>query len=208
MDKHSRIVPLVRLIISFIGICAIITQLVVSITSGRNLFNFFSFFTIESNIMAVILYFYLGVRGITRNMPRSISMVRGAITLYMTLTGIIYMLLLSGNEVALQTTVGWVNLILHYALPLIILLDWLFFPPKTYIPSRRAVLWLVFPAIYLIYSLIRGSVTHWYPYPFINPIINGWPTVVVMSIFIGFTTIILSLTLGLRTRQFRPKVSM
>ena len=29
--------------------------------------------------------------------------------------------------------------------------------------------WLVFPAAYLIYSLIRGPATEWHPYPFLDP---------------------------------------
>lgn len=207
MDRPSRSLSVARFIIGLVGLGAIAAQLAMSINTGRNLVNFFSFFTIESNIFAVISYCVMGLAGIF-GMTRSMPTVRGAVTLYMTLTGIIYILLLSGNEVALQTTIGWVNLLLHYLLPLIILLDWIVFPPKQYVPYIRIVWWLIFPALYLIYSLIRGSITHWYPYPFINPITNGWPTVIVMCIFIAAVIGVIGLALCLRTRQYRPKMSM
>ncbi|MBK6825986.1 MAG: Pr6Pr family membrane protein [Chitinophagaceae bacterium] len=28
--------------------------------------------------------------------------------------------------------------------------------------------WLVFPAFYLTYTLIRGALVNWYPYPFVD----------------------------------------
>jgi hypothetical protein len=210
MNKHAfnPLIATVRLLVGIAALAAIVTQLSTSISNGWSIVNFFSFFTIESNILATLLYIAMGIYGLVAKKPRPISTIRGAITLYMTLTGIVYALLLSGNEIALQTTIGWVNLMLHYVFPIIILLDWLLLPPKNYVPLKRVALWLIFPALYLIYSLIRGSFTNWYPYPFINPIVNGWPTVVVMSIFIAIGTIVLGILLSLRTRQFRPKVSM
>jgi len=207
MNKQ-RIINIVRLFAGLVAATAIIVQLQHSMATGRDLGNFFSFFTIESNIAAALLYIGAGIYGVVNPNARPLSTLRGAITLYMTLTGIVYMLLLSGNEIALQTTIGWVNIILHYIFPAIILLDWLVFPPKEYLQAKRVVLWFIFPTLYLVYSLIRGAMTGWYPYPFINPVTNGWPTVVVMIIFITFITAVIATALSLRTRQYRPKVSM
>jgi hypothetical protein len=122
----------------------------------------------------------------------------------MTMTGIIYILLLSGNEVSLQTTIPWVNAVLHYILPVVVLLDWLCFPPKFHLSYGKASLWLVFPVAYLTYSLIRGAFTSWYPYPFIDPVQNGWPTVLVISIIIGMGVTLLALALAFRTPREQP----
>jgi len=198
-QMHSHIYQAtVRILFGALGLAAIIVQLMSSIEHGRNLVNFFSFFTIESNILAVVLLLLLGIAGLTKT-KREFATTRGAITLYMTMTGIIYVLLLSGNEVALQTTIPWVNIVLHYVMPAVILLDWLAFPPTRHVYMRHAAIWLAFPVLYVAYSLIRGGFTEWYPYPFLNPIENGWPTVVAMCIIIGLSTSTLAGLLTLRT---------
>ena len=52
-----------------------------------------------------------------------LSQFRGAATLYMAITGMIFSLLLSGADV--QTPIPWVNSTLHYVFPLFIVIDWL-----------------------------------------------------------------------------------
>ncbi len=34
--------------------------------------------------------------------------------------------------------------------------------------------WLIFPLVYVIYSLIRGPYVDWYPYPFLDPRAGGY----------------------------------
>ena len=38
--------------------------------------------------------------------------------------------------------------------------------------------WTLFPLIYLIYSLIRGAIVQWYPYPFLNAAKYGYEQVI------------------------------
>jgi hypothetical protein len=49
--------------------------------------------------------------------------------------------------------------------------------------------WLLYPLVYLIYTLVRGAGTGWYPYPFLNPAtVDGYGVVVLYcaAIFIAF----------------------
>ncbi|HMH69821.1 MAG TPA: Pr6Pr family membrane protein [Candidatus Saccharimonadales bacterium] len=208
MQKH-KLLGTARITLGLLATAAIVVQLLDSIEKGRSLINFFSFFTIESNILAAIMLLVLGAYEIIARTPsKQFAFLRGAITLYMTMTGIIYAMLLSGNEVSLQTTIPWVNIVLHYVMPAVILADWLIFPPKEYILFKRAALWFAFPALYLVYSLIRGGFTQWYPYPFINPVQSGWPTVVAMSLIIAIATFSLTALLILRTKKSKPQRSM
>ena len=39
-------------------------------------------------------------------------------------------------------------------------------------------MWLVFPLGYTAYTLARGPVVDWYPYPFLDPRIEGWVALV------------------------------
>ncbi len=37
------------------------------------------------------------------------------------------------------------------------------------IELHRALIWLVYPLLFAVYSLIRGPIVGWYPYPFLDP---------------------------------------
>ena len=49
-----------------------------------------------------------------------------------------------------------------------VMIDWVLFVPKGTIRWRSALVWLLYPLVYAVYSLIHGAVTGFYPYPFIN----------------------------------------
>ena len=135
--------------------------------------NFFSFFTIESNLFAVGLLLYLGLRGSDAGARQGrLDLLRGAATLYMGTTGVVYGLLLSGYTAELDTAVIWVNNVVHRIMPVVMVVDWMIDPPRTALTLRRALVWLAFPLAYLVYSLIRGPLVDWYPYPFLDP---DWP---------------------------------
>lgn len=203
MNKHNHILlAILRLGFGLLISAAIVLQLIMSIEQGRNIANFFSFFTIQSNILAAVVLITVGIGSLLNKKATPLfAMIRGAATLYMTITGIVFALLLSGLEQQLQVTLPWVNIVLHYIGPAIMLADWLVFPPSFKFTFQQTVYWLAFPVLYLLYSLIRGAIVLWYPYPFLDPIQTGWPTVLVTSIFIAVGTVGLAWLLALRTRK-------
>ncbi len=187
-----------RIAFGVLVIAAIITQLIYNFHMEWSAANFFSFFTIQSNILIAFLLLAVGIgslMGITKN----IANLRGALTLYISMTGIIYFLLLAGNEVALQTTIPWVNTVLHYLIPAVAIIDWILFPPKTNVSFKQALFWLIYPMAYLLYSFVRGAITGWYPYPFLNPITTGWPNVVAICLIIAIGTTSLAWLITKRT---------
>jgi hypothetical protein len=168
-----------------LGLAALIVALV---QSTGTVANFFSFFTIESNILAVVLLLGGGLAD-----PRSPrwAYFRGAVTLYMVITGLVYAALLS--DVDVQLTAAWVNDALHRLLPVLLLLDWLFLPPWPRIPAPKALGWLAFPLAYLAYSLLRGPVAHFYPYPFLDPRPHGYDHVIVHAVVLAVGMAVLAL---------------
>jgi len=90
-------------------------------------------------------------------------MLRGAASLYMAITGIVFSVLLAGLDVEL-TAVPWDNTVLHYIMPVVVVADWVIDLPGTRIAFKSALVWLAFPLTYVAYSLIRGHLTGWYPY--------------------------------------------
>jgi hypothetical protein len=180
-----------RLFFGLLALTAVIVQLAHQIPDGTafTITNFFSFFTIESNLLAIGLFLVLGMASIRGKSTDNMIFFRGAVTLYMLITGIIYGLLLSGLQSHLQTTIPWVNTVVHYLMPVIVLGDWLIDLPRTPygVSFKKGLLWLGFPFAYLTYGLIRGHVTNWYPYPFLNVDKHGY-------LEVGITCVIISLT--------------
>jgi hypothetical protein len=158
--------------------------------SSENVFhavNFFSFFTVISNILASSYLIYFGI---TNNYSVPSQVFRGVVTLYMLMTGVIFALLLSGLENVRLTAVPWDNTVLHYIMPIVVVLDWLLLPPKK--PLKRSVilLWITVPVIYVVYTMIRGAFVNWYPYPFLNPSNSSLMQVVLTCIVIAVIVVI------------------
>jgi hypothetical protein len=131
--------------------------------------NYFSYFTVLSNVLGVIA---LLVGGLVDPQSTRWQLFRGAATLYMVITGIIYAVLLANIDVTLNDK--WINDTMHRYLPLVLLVDWVLNPPRVQISDRQAVTWLWFPFVYGAYTLIRGPFVDWYPYPFIDPRTQGY----------------------------------
>jgi hypothetical protein len=202
----TRIVLIVsRVLFALLTLGAILVQFRYS--SGRpdfNPANFFSFFTIESNIFISIVFLATALLPSGREGSGTRDLVRGAATLYMATTGVVYVVLLSGLEESLQTQVPWVNLVLHYIMPVVAALDWVIDPPRQGIPFRRALIWLVFPAVYCAYSLVRGPFADWYPYAFLNPASAGGyggVALTVLGISLGMFMLIWLLVWSARWRR-------
>jgi hypothetical protein len=85
----------------------------------------------------------------------------------MAIVGIVFSVFL--RDANLGSLVPWVNIVLHYVMPVVMVAYWLILPPKTALSLRQIVWWLIYPALYLVYILIRGRIVGLYPYPFLNP---------------------------------------
>lgn len=186
MSKYF--IVLYKVVAAAIVLTAIITQLSFgrSNIGGFNISNFFSFFTIESNVLASIVFLFSAYFTLSGKVSHHLDAWRGASTLYMVITGIVYALLLSGLEESLQTPIPWVNFVLHYAFPVVVLLDWFIDRPVFKITLKQGLVWLIFPVAYAIYSLVRGAMIGWYPYPFLNPVTEGgYAKVAIVSLLIA-----------------------
>ena len=107
--------------------------------------NFFSFFTIQSNVLGVAALFAL----VLVPRARRSSLFDGARTaavLYMAITGVVFALLLSGLQEELQTTIPWVDFVVHKLMPIVLVADWLLDPPRHRLPRWTVLAWLSYPS--------------------------------------------------------------
>ena len=86
----------------------------------------------------------------------------------MAITGVVFALLLSGLQEELQTTIPWVDFVVHKLMPVVLVADWLLDPPRHRLPRSTVVAWLAFPLAWIAYTLVRGEAEGWYPYPFVD----------------------------------------
>ena len=156
-----------RLALAALAIVAMTYQFAATADSSFQKANFFSFFTIQSNILAVAALFAL-VLVPRAGRSRLFDGARGAVVLYMAITGVVFALLLSGLQEELQTTIPWVDFVVHKLMPAAIVVDWLVDPPRHRLPRSTVVAWLAFPLAWLAYTLVRGEAEGWYPYPFVD----------------------------------------
>lgn len=132
--------------------------------------NFLSFFTILSNALSAIVLLvgaWFAFRAPVD--PAGYNIVRASVVTYMATTFVVYNLLLRDISLDQATTLPWSNEILHVWAPLYVVLDWVLAPGRRTIAWKRIWTIAIFPIAWVVYTMIRGAVTGWYPYPFLNP---------------------------------------
>lgn len=174
-----------RLFWALLIFAAIVTEIATLVERGTLVLgNLLSYFTIQANSFAVLV---LLLSVVSARDNRTVNMMRGASTLYMAVTGVVFSVLLSGIEGVDFTAVAWDNTVLHFLGPIAVVLDWFLDLPRSRIQFKSALMWLVYPLVYGAYSLIRGPIVDWYPYPFLDPGKNGYLTIagtlVVLTVF-------------------------
>ena len=185
MDR-VRVLTAVRLLSIGLVVAAIVVAAASLVDEGRfDPTRFFAFFTIQSNLIGVAAFAWLVA---SRGKPRSrgLELLRGAAVVYLTVTFFVVIVVLSGEDVQLDLV--WVDVVLHKLFPVVVVLDWLVDPPMVRLTNRDALLWLVYPIVWVVVTLVRGAADGWYPYPFLDPAKGGYGTVavVVIAITIGF----------------------
>ncbi len=194
VERRALSGPVLRVCRALLAL-AVLTAIAYDVAAGPGVSDadYFSYFTVLSNLFAVTLLLYGALRP-ARERSGTVELLRGAAVVYILTTGIVYLLLLSGHAPAYP----WVNAILHYLMPVAVTLDWLLDPPRVHLdPVRTVVLWMVFPLLYIIYTLARGAIVDWYPYLFVNPHRGGGYLLVAgdcLAVGLGIVALIIATT--------------
>jgi hypothetical protein len=131
-----------------------------------SLSNFLSYFTIEVNCMLGVWYLLRGLHP-RHDWGGGNPAVRLSLSTYGLVTIIVYWLLLSSTEHP-EGIRFYANLGLHLVVPLAITVEWWFDRPVQRATWGSWAWALAVPVIYCGYSLIRGSITGWFPYFFVD----------------------------------------
>jgi hypothetical protein len=203
----ERLLGVVRIGFGLLVLAAIVFMIWTLVDEGAfNALNFFTFFTILSNLLAMAVLLEGGRRQLTGQPPVP-DLWRGAAVVYMTVTYLVFAVLLRDLQEELQTHVAWVDSVLHRVTPIVLMVDWLIEPPHQPIPFRRALVpWLAFPLAWTAFTLIRGAIDGRYPYPFLDPANGGYGVVAlycvgIFALFLAVVWVVATIGTALRERR-------
>jgi hypothetical protein len=170
------------------------------------LFNTFAFFTIQSNLLVGIAALLLAIR-LDRSSP-GFAVLRLAGLTAITVTGIVFHAVLA-QTLDLKSWAAVGNELVHTVVPVMAVVGWLMLGPRGLVSARIAWLSLIFPAFWLAFTLIRGAIAHWYPYPFIDVTQLGYGGAAVNCVWVAL--LMLGLAAGAtvldnRLRLTRPPI--
>lgn len=126
------------------------------------------YFTVLTNLLVAVLFTLLALGWDGAAKPRLIT----GTTLAIVLVGVVYGVLLQGLK-ELTAGAAVANILLHRLTPILVPLFWLLFVPKGTLRWTDPLIWAIYPVLYLVYALIRGSAEGKYAYPFIDVAANG-----------------------------------
>lgn len=162
----------------------ILVSVVGFITGERSM----AFFTGQTNVIviayfAVTVYWMVSRRTSVPPAPR----LRGAVVAWILTVGIIAHVelahwanpfpgLVDPDPTARLT--NWTLFLVHYVIPVMVLIDWLAFGPHGIVRWRDIPVWLLYVFAYGLLTLLRAmwfpEVTSRFPYPFFEPGALGW----------------------------------
>ena len=167
--------------------------------------TYYTLFTIESTMIAIVVVAVGGVLALRRPVdPLGYTAVRVAITSYAVMTAVVYNLLLRGLPDQGYVGPQWPGEIMHVWFPIYIALDWLFAPGRPRLGWRALLVVIVYPLLWLGFTLVRGSIDGWYPYPFLDPA-SGWGSVLVYILVITAFVVGVAALLIAYSRRRRAK---
>ena len=170
------------------------------------LINFFSFFTVLTNTLVVVVLSYALVK---RNSAAKrfflAPRISSGVAISIVVVSLAYNLLLRH----LWSPEGFqfiADELLHDVMPLLFLIYWWRCVPKGSLRLKHIGAWVIYPLVYFAYVLLRGHLLGQYQYPFIDVDTLGYPQVFVNAggILAGFIVIaltVLGLDNVLKTRR-------
>ncbi len=144
-------------------------------------FNFFSYFTVQSNLYVCFYLFCLAFAVFGSAGAKRIAyhpMVRLTVMTYILVTGVVYC---AGFPLGMSPPLSWdnfqhamlasVQVLHHMIMPTFVFALFLLPPTDAIIRDKKLPLVAVYPLVYSIFSIVRGALTDpaFYPYPFFRP---------------------------------------
>lgn len=164
--------------------------------------NFFSYFTVQSAMAAVVLFVVAAFIAFRQPVdPPWLDLARMLVTSYMVVSGVVFLtIVIQSSSRDYTIEVPWSSQLLHFWIPLFALLDWILDFGKARLSWRPLGWVIVYPLAWGAFTLVRGAVVGWYPYFFLDPAQVSGPIettaycAVAVALMFGIAAILAALT--------------
>lgn len=173
-SNYRRFIGVARIVLAVLVLASVVYQIEDRLVHA--VFRpgeYFAFFTIQTALMdVVVLAVGAWLSFTTERDTKLFTIVRVCIVGFAVVTCVVYNVLLRGvpGEPGYVWPV-WPNEVLHVWAPILLVLDWLVAPGRFNIRLRASLWVLIYPLAWVAFSIVRGVLTGWWPYPFLDP--NG-----------------------------------
>jgi len=151
-------------------------------TASARVFNVFCFFTIQSNLIVGITCLLLAID--PRRTSTTFDTFRLIGIVAIVITGIVYHAALRGLfDLESWALVG--DVVAHTVVPILAVVTWLAFGPRGRTSRRIMWLTLLFPLAWFVFTLVRGPITDFYPYPFVDVSRLGYAKVLLNAFWLA-----------------------
>lgn len=173
-----------------VGTVALLVQFVISMQAyaagGRDIFGslgtFFSYYTILTNIVLVLIYLSDLVRWRWLEVFRKLDVTGMMVANMLLVMGFVHFFLRS------LATLDGIFLVcdyaLHYVTPILFLIWWVVTVRHGPLLMRRIPIMLVPTFVYFLYIMARGAWVQEYPYPVLNALRLGYPQVLANAVYL------------------------
>lgn len=131
---------------------------------GIRFVRLFSFFTVQSNLLVLVAAVLLAARGTLGRVGRVVYL---DALLGIVVTGAAFSFILDPN-LELRGEAAVVTALFHNVSPVLMVLGWLLWGPRRQWTWRTIAWAFVWPVAWLAGTFIRGAITGWYPYAFLD----------------------------------------
>lgn len=156
--------------------------------TSESILRYFSYFSILTNLMVTMCFsviVLLKKRQTIFHKPGTIT----ALAAFMTFVGFAYHILLKSiwNPTGLTMVLDEIH---HTFVPLVTILFWYLYENKSVISFKKLSIWSLYPLIYILWVLLRGKFSSFYPYYFLDVNNLGLQQVIINAL--GLFVVIIS----------------
>jgi|GEM_PF-938038 len=208
--KYNRNVAIIYRLTAFVVVVIGLTLDFLAEATVVDKLNKLCFFTIQSNIFVAVLLGVLLIGVVVQRIKdgkygevyslksQSLQM---AVIFYITVTFLFFAFFLALPQLILTYSEPnvvqkyFISFCLHFVLPVMIILDWIYFAPHGN-KSKKLIFWyMLYPLVYFVLIILRatsgtlmvedGAYTSRYPYPFVDIDLLGWWALLVIPFVVG-----------------------
>jgi hypothetical protein len=161
-----------KLLLTAVGVYGLLLGF--GVFEGKFNLSMLNYFTVLSNLLCVV-YFAADIVHIVRGGEGDVWFppLKGIATMAITVTLLVAHFIL-GMRFTMAGSLSMTLIIMHYAVPLMTIADWLAFDTKGLIKPRSPLVWTIGPMLYFVYAMIAARIGDGigygsrYPYPFLD----------------------------------------